>query len=297
MQEKKVHKLIIDRQFQQLIPPLQKNEFEQLEKNILENGCREPICIFKNTIIDGHNRYSICTKHNIPFYVQDIDFVSREEIIIWICANQLGRRNISSETKKYLIGKRYEAEKIIQNHKNSLGINQYHETTQLPPLKDGFKGRNKTAKRLGQVYNISHSTVKVYSKFAQSIDYISKQDSEFCDEVLKGNVKLTKQDVSDILSAPNKISSVKKRIVDNLNEKNIPKKVTVKDMPTFDPDGEITSLVFTIPSWVGSIERVFNKQDFTIVSQDAMNKLKVELQKMKDIVEIMLLTMEEINDR
>lgn len=295
MQEKKVQKLIIDKQFQQLIPPLQQGEYSQLEENIKQNGCREPICVFKNTIIDGHNRYAICTKHNIPFNTQEIEFTSREEIIIWICANQLGRRNISIETKKYLIGKRYEAEKIIQNNKNINGLNQYNK---LPEIDFEYKGRNKTAKRLGLEYNISDNTVKEYSKFARSIDYLNSTDPDFSENIMSGSVKISHNDVKDILTKlPHRITAVKERVINKNEHKNKPKKITVKDMPSFDPDAEIMSLAYTIPSWVGSMERVLNKQDFSTVSNDANNKLKSELQNLKYTADTILLIMEENNGR
>ena len=38
-------------------------------------------------------------------------FESREEVLAWICKNQLGRRNLTPEQKLFLIGKQYEAEK------------------------------------------------------------------------------------------------------------------------------------------------------------------------------------------
>lgn len=291
MQEKKVHKLIIDKQFQNLIPPLKQDEFKQLEENIKQCGCREPICVFKNTIIDGHNRYNICIKHNIPFDIQELEFNSREEIIIWICANQLGRRNVSLETKKYLIGKRYEAEKIVQNCKNKDGNNQY--INQLLPNESKFRGKNKTAKRLGDEYKISQNTVKVYSRFAKSIDYLSSEDSDFCEQVMKGQVKLTQQDVTDILShLPSKLNAVKQRAVADTSRKKQPKKVTVKDMPNYDPDGEIMSLVYTIPSWIGSMERILNKQDINISTKEARQKLNNELQNLKYMADTLILAME-----
>lgn len=294
MQEKKVHKLIIDKQFQNLIPPLKEDEFEQLEENMKQYGCREPICVCKNTIIDGHNRYQICTKHNIPFYTQEINFSTREEITIWICANQLGRRNISLETKKYLIGKRYEAEKIVQSDKNIGGCNQY---IQLPQLESEYKGRNKTALRLGKEYNISHNTVKVYSKFAKSIDYLSERDSDFCNEIMNGKVKLTKRDITDILTKiPHKIKAVKQRTMIEKKKKEQPKKITVKDMPSYDPDGAVMSLVYTIPSWVGSLERLLNKSDFDISTENAKSKLKQELENLKYIADIIILAMEVDNE-
>ena len=124
MIEKQIYNLEVDEAFKQLISPLTPNERNQLEENIAKDGCREPLCVWENIIIDGHNRYEICTRLQIPFFVQYVDFASREESITWICATQLGRRNISEETKRYLIGKRYEMEKIL-GKMNSSGKNQY----------------------------------------------------------------------------------------------------------------------------------------------------------------------------
>ena len=104
--------LKIDRDFKELIRPLFSEEYKQLEENLIADGCREPIIVWNGTIIDGHNRYEICTKRKIPFEIMEKQFASKEDAIIWICNNQLGRRNISEETRKYLIGKQYEATKI-----------------------------------------------------------------------------------------------------------------------------------------------------------------------------------------
>ena len=39
-----------------------------------------------------------------------LPFESREEVLAWICKNQLGRRNLTPEQKKFLIGKQYSVE-------------------------------------------------------------------------------------------------------------------------------------------------------------------------------------------
>ncbi|MGI6176753.1 MAG: hypothetical protein ACOYJC_11500 [Christensenellales bacterium] len=75
-------------------------------------GCRDPICIWNGTIIDGHNRYEIYLRHRIPFKTQQISLRNQHEAIAWICANQIGDRNISEDPPKYLTGKRYEFEKV-----------------------------------------------------------------------------------------------------------------------------------------------------------------------------------------
>ena len=60
--------LMVDPEFKKLTFPLTADEYARLEKSILEEGCRDPLVIWKwnSVILDGHNRYEICTKHNIP---------------------------------------------------------------------------------------------------------------------------------------------------------------------------------------------------------------------------------------
>jgi len=89
-------KLKINPDFQNLIPPLPEDEFNQLEQNILSAGkCRDTIKVWKNYIIDGHNRYEICQKHGIPYDVEDLRFSSKDDAKLWIAENQLGRRNLT----------------------------------------------------------------------------------------------------------------------------------------------------------------------------------------------------------
>ena len=67
--------------------------------------------IWGNTLVDGHNRYAILQKHpEIYFSTMPLRFANREEALAWICKNQLGRRNLTPEQKKFLIGKQYSVE-------------------------------------------------------------------------------------------------------------------------------------------------------------------------------------------
>jgi len=88
--------LKIDEELQNLIPPLAEDEIKQLETNLLSEGWRdnEKIIVWNGTIVDGHNRYFICAKHNIPFKTQEKSFVDKTAVILWMIDNQLGRRNI-----------------------------------------------------------------------------------------------------------------------------------------------------------------------------------------------------------
>ena len=61
----------INPEFKALLPPLPPEEYRQLEKNIIADGCREPLVVFNNTLVDGHNRYEICTKHGFNITVNN----------------------------------------------------------------------------------------------------------------------------------------------------------------------------------------------------------------------------------
>ena len=90
----------IDPEFRGLIPPLLVDEFNQLEQNILSCGrCRDAIILWDGVIVDGHNRFEICVKHGIEFKITEMEFASREAVMVWILENQLGRRNLSDAAR------------------------------------------------------------------------------------------------------------------------------------------------------------------------------------------------------
>lgn len=92
-------KILIDDEFKNLIPPLTDEEYKGLEDSIVKEGCRDALILWGNTLIDGHNRYEICIKHNIPFKTIQKDFKSRDEVILYMIDTQFARRNLSSGNK------------------------------------------------------------------------------------------------------------------------------------------------------------------------------------------------------
>lgn len=90
-----MNNLTIRLDFQNLIPPISREEYDFLEQSILDEGCREAIVTWDDIILDGHNRYEICQKHSIGFKILEKEFSNEEEAKFWIIRNQLGRRNLS----------------------------------------------------------------------------------------------------------------------------------------------------------------------------------------------------------
>ncbi len=98
--------IVIDPEFKNRIRRLDDDEYAQLEANILADGCREPLVVWrgKNILVDGHNRYEICNRHGLPFEVIEKEFDCREAVLVWIIENQLGRRNLPEpERIKYAL--------------------------------------------------------------------------------------------------------------------------------------------------------------------------------------------------
>lgn len=190
--------LKIDPEFQGKIPPLTFEELNQLEANILRDGrIINPIIVWQGLIVDGHNRYTIAKKHpEIPFTVHEKEFASRYEAIIWICKNQLGRRNLTPEQKKYLIGKQYEAEKCVNggDRKSSAAKSGGHF--------DHLIKHEKTRGRIARETNTTDSFVRRAEHFAKGVDAAEDAVPGTRQKVLSGEVRPTAAEIASVARAP-----------------------------------------------------------------------------------------------
>lgn len=97
--------LLIDEEFRSLLPPHRPEEYTGLEKSIVEEGCRDVIVAWNNTILDGHARYEICVKHGIDYLVLDKEIENRSAAMAHILEVQLGRKNLGPYQAAYIRGK------------------------------------------------------------------------------------------------------------------------------------------------------------------------------------------------
>ncbi|MGH8081725.1 MAG: plasmid replication/partition related protein, partial [Lysobacter sp.] len=88
--------ILINESLKAYIDPLTPDEYEALETSILAEGCRDALVLWGSVLIDGHNRYSICRKHELPFQtVQNTRFQSMDDVHLWMIDQHLGRRSVS----------------------------------------------------------------------------------------------------------------------------------------------------------------------------------------------------------
>ncbi len=189
--------LKIDKEFEMIIPPLTVDEYEQLKSNILSDGeIFNPIFTWNGYIIDGHHRYHILSEHKeLRYKIVEKEFSSRFEVLSWICNNQLGRRNLTPENKKYLIGKRYEAEKM--SHGGARRGSEF-STDQNGLLKSGMTTRQKIAEQT----KTSEGYVARAERFAKGVDAAEEAVPGIKEEILSGKLKRTESEISAIAKAP-----------------------------------------------------------------------------------------------
>lgn len=90
------HDITINEDLRAYIDPLTDDEYAALERSLLSEGCRDALVLWGDLLVDGHNRYSICQKHGVPFNtVQNQTFQSMEDVHLWMIDNHLGRRSVS----------------------------------------------------------------------------------------------------------------------------------------------------------------------------------------------------------
>lgn len=192
--------LKVEREFQEKIPPLTEAEFEQLRENILNDGeVYEPIAVWNGIIVDGHNRWKVIKEHpEIPYKIREMDFADKWAAFDWMYQKQLGRRNLSDEQKTYLIGKLYESRKKTSGGQtgNDNATKRDAQNGQLVSTAD--KEKHGVSGEIALELNIGRNTVRRAEHFSRGIDRAAEIDPKFKEEILSGEVKATKSEVSEI---------------------------------------------------------------------------------------------------
>jgi phage N-6-adenine-methyltransferase len=152
--------IIVNAEFASLIPPLSVEERQQLEENIVEHGgARDPLVVWASkgtlTLLDGHNRYEICTRLGLPFDIHELRFKARDEAEDWIDRNQLGRRNLDARQMSLLRGRRYNRTKKTHGGERQASGQNVHL---------------KTAESLAAEHGVDEKTIRRDGKFAEAVE-------------------------------------------------------------------------------------------------------------------------------
>lgn len=196
-----MRQLKIDPEFRDKVPPMSEAEFKQLEENILKDGrVKVPLTVWDGTIIDGHNRYAIIKKHpELAWNIDEVHFKDRYEAVVWICKNQLGRRNLTEAQKSYLRGKQYEAEKMAQG-----GDRKSNEFSngQNVHLKSRRETKDGTAGRIGKQYGVNGRTIRRDAEYAKGVDLAEAEEPGIRNRILSGESQIPKTIIAAFPAMP-----------------------------------------------------------------------------------------------
>ncbi|MDN5217015.1 ParB/Srx family N-terminal domain-containing protein [Fulvivirgaceae bacterium BMA12] len=216
-------KIFISEELKEYIVALDEGEFKQLETNLLEEGCRDPLIVWKKKdgsqwLVDGHNRLQICQKHNLPYKVELRTFKNIREVRMWMINNQLGRRNLNAFQISYYRGLKYES------LKKSWGGKEYTQASYQKGISNTKD--KKTSDLLAEEFKVGRMTIHRDAKFAKGLDLIGKKNPALKNSILAGKTKIKKSSIllfSDI--DENTFKTIKNE-ADLSNKANILKKLT-----------------------------------------------------------------------
>lgn len=203
----KLEDLIVDKEFEELLPVLTPEEFNRLEQSVLKNGMLDPIKVWeepdtgKYIIIDGHNRCKILKKNNISLnywenykimYADELP--TRDDVKRWMLEQQLGRRNLS-EAEKYEIVQKFKSVFEQKAKKNqSLGGKG---STNLPKVD--------TRKEMAKATGVSEGTYR-------KMDVVMKSDNEDLKQKLREKKVSVDAAYKEVKSADQKPITVRQQI-------------------------------------------------------------------------------------
>lgn len=168
-----MQEIIIDLELKEKIPPLSKDEYAHLEAAIKENGCRDSLVVTTDgVLVDGHNRYEICTRLGIHYDVVEMYFEDKGAIIEWMLKNQLGRRNLEPfiRATMALELENIYSERAKSNQKLSKGAGIKGKA-----LMPNLNSENETRAEIAKIADLSPRTISKVKKIqAQASDEIKQ---------------------------------------------------------------------------------------------------------------------------
>jgi hypothetical protein len=164
--------------------------------------------------------------------------------------------------------------------------------------------------RAGKNWGYSDSTLEHCCNYVKAIESLMNDAPDIVPLILEGKSRLS---VDNTVRLSRKAPTEIRGIIEKLADENIkicealpkppPRKIkktkariaTVKDTPAYDPDTQIMSLTYTVPTWLSAIEKAFMDSDFDKISFKARYKFLKGLTALKNESELILALLKEVN--
>lgn len=179
--------------FRDLIPPLPADELQALEADIIAHGCIDPLIVWRGKLIDGHNRWGICTARGLAYQVRDLSESSllpdEGSVMRWIIDHQLARRNLTQFQASYLRGKRY---LVVVARADTAGQSGPRSQSGTYVRPDGGAGRARD--EVAAQHGVGGRTVQRDADYARDVDAIAESAGlDARNAILRGEVRVTRK--------------------------------------------------------------------------------------------------------
>ncbi|MDR0326980.1 MAG: ParB/RepB/Spo0J family partition protein [Planctomycetaceae bacterium] len=203
--------LTINDELKNLLPPLSAKEYAGLEASIRKDGCLSDLIAWDGTLVDGHHRYEICQKHNVPFAVKNIIFENLDEAKLWAGRHQENRRNLTDYHKAELALKLKDviAAKAKKRQRAAGGDKSKTTSEAVPPTLAEPPESKETRQEIAKIAGISHGNLS-------KAEYIAEHADEETKEKLRRGEKGT-----SINKEYNRLKAEEKSAIDNPQAKSV----------------------------------------------------------------------------
>lgn len=307
-----------DEDFILLKQPLSDKAYSDLKYSLLSEGCKERILVWHGVIVDGIKRYQICTRYNLHFTLQHAQFQSKADAYIFICKQELKRNDLLREMQKYLIGRLYQAELDAKAQAYMLLSSRRNESSN-PYIPNRIYRKQDVSQQIADELGIARGTVLKYEIFTKCIDSIREKEPSISCKILSGRLKISHENIIELERLPARDLAALNNTLSNsridhitysdfrheLIWKSMPpspaaptiqthqhedSNLPIRQMPVYDPDSDLASLIYTIPAWTSSIRRSQRNTDFSKATQTAKKKVGEQL----SLLEAAILEMKEL---
>ena len=268
-------KIQIDEELEELLPKLSEDDSSSLTQSLLDNGFDQKFGRIKvwfpedndgtGYIVDGHNRYKICSKNGIElsdYCFEPVFFDSKEDVIKWMLENQLARRNLQT-IQRIAIAEKYRPifEKQAKERQSEYHGNQYDKKREVPQnfveVQNRKKQDNETNAKLAKMADVNRET------YRQAKRVLDSDNEEVKRRVLSGKTS---------------ISAGYRELRNNSNENSVPKKEekNTPEQRIIEADNRMNEIDRKIADLKNERENLMRKRSMIFESLDIECKLKYE---------------------
>lgn len=245
-------------------------------KRDLRRGKTPAITVWNNEVIFNVREYQYCIETGIDFNTKQLYFETREKVLLWLSETLLFHTEALNDTmRSYLYGCAVKLKSDLFSDSCEMSFSE-----KMVYISAEY---GKTTSSLYRRKRIYDAIERMNAVAPECVPYILSESVKISHENM---IKLGRLSRDKIVSLFSEVYGIrlepKTENTDCIKQTEVSRKI--KDMPEYDPDAEISSLKFTVPSWTSSVERVINTTDFKKVSDKAQEELLASISNHMDVI-------------